>query len=141
MSEIRLPKNQTRLSLETFGTAEEATLAYDQAAFQLRGDIIKFDFPNIRPEDTNAPPSSVNAKLQVICKSLRKTEETCSVSVLPKTKHSDSHKRTEETSLSEHGITFMEFLDYEFEEIESFELMKFPSVEIDWDAIHKLSDS
>ncbi|KAL1191981.1 Ethylene-responsive transcription factor [Cardamine amara subsp. amara] len=80
VAEIRLPKNRTRLWLGTFETAEEAAMAYDQAAFQIRGDIAKLNFPNIRHEYINALHSSVDANLQAICQSLRKTEEICSVS-------------------------------------------------------------
>ncbi|XVE58053.1 hypothetical protein DITRI_Ditri04bG0139500 [Diplodiscus trichospermus] len=75
VAEIRLPQNRMRVWLGTYETAETAAYAYDRAAYKLRGEYARLNFPNLKDPSTlglgdsarlNALKNAVDAKIQAI---------------------------------------------------------------------------
>ncbi|GJN15274.1 hypothetical protein PR202_gb02171 [Eleusine coracana subsp. coracana] len=71
VAEIRLPQNRVRVWLGTYDSPETAAHAYDRAAFKLRGEYARLNFPGVMdkrdcPDHLRHLRDAVDAKIQAI---------------------------------------------------------------------------
>lgn len=74
VAEIRLPQNRVRVWLGTYNSPETAAHAYDRAAYRLRGEYARLNFPGVMdsgddacfPDALRQLRDAVDAKIQAI---------------------------------------------------------------------------
>ncbi|EHA8590606.1 ethylene-responsive transcription factor ERF061 [Cocos nucifera] len=103
VAEIRLPQNRMRVWLGTYDSAESAAYAYDRAAYKLRGEYARLNFPDLRdrgdcPEKLRALGSAVDSKIQAICQRLERQRRLKRISESEKGKTKGERRRDKKSA-------------------------------------------